>query len=85
MLAGGGFQLAVCPARRVGRERRRPLDEGGGGCEPASRAGALGGLLQRNGDVLIGLRNGVRAMPGPSIGIKLGIGGSPIQQSEGEA
>ena len=75
MLAGGGFQRAVGPAGRVGCEHRRSLEKRSGRCETAPRAGALSGLLQLMGDVLIGLRDRVRAMPGASIGVGLGIGG----------
>ena len=75
VLAGGGFQRAVGPAGRVGRERRRSLEERSGRRESASRAGALGGLLQLEGDVLVGLRDRVRAMPGAAIRVELGVGG----------
>ena len=70
LLAGGGFQRAVRPASRVGRERRRSLQERSGRREPTSRAGALGRLLQLARDVLIGPCDRVRAMPGPAIGIE---------------
>jgi hypothetical protein len=75
LLAGGGFQRAAGPAGGVGREHRRSLEKRSGGRESAPCADALGGLLQLTGDVLIGLRDRVRAMPGAAIGVELGIGG----------
>ena len=55
---------------RVRRERRRSLEECGGRCESAPRAGALRGLLQFERDVLIGRGDRVRAMPGAAIGVE---------------
>ena len=54
MLAGRGFQRAMGPAGRVGRERRRSLQERSRRSESAARTGAGGGPLQLDGDVLIG-------------------------------
>ena len=75
MLAGGGFQRAVGPAGRVGCERRRSLEKRSGRRESTSRAGALGGLLQLEGDLLIGLHDRVRTVPRATIRVEIAVGG----------
>src|SRR4051812_25086330 len=67
VLADGGFQRAVGPTSRLGRECRRSLEEGCRGREPTSRASTRGRLLELDGNVLITPGNGVRAMPGPAV------------------
>ncbi|MEI5010650.1 hypothetical protein RB196_28230 [Streptomyces sp. PmtA] len=71
----GGRQDTGDAVRGVGRQFRRPPQERGrrGGSSPP--LGPAGGAFQVGGDVLVGLRGGVRAVPRPAVGIAAGVGG----------
>jgi hypothetical protein len=75
MLAGRGLQRAVGPPRRVGRKRRRSLQERRRRGEPTPGTRADGRPLKLTRHVLIWPRDRMRAMPGSAIGVKHGIGG----------
>ena len=60
--------------RGVERQRGRALEEGGGRGESAARLRARRGTLELRGDVLVGHRRRLRAVPGAAIRVGLGIG-----------
>ena len=64
-------QRPLRPARGVGRQRGRALQERGRRGQPAARLSAARRALELGRDVLIGPRRRLRAVPGAAIGIDL--------------
>jgi hypothetical protein len=62
------------PARRLGRQLGRSLQEGGRRRQAAAASRTLSRALELRGDVLVEPRRRVRVMPRAAIGIDLGIG-----------
>ena len=60
---------------RIDRQGRRALQERGGRREPAACLGPARGALELDGDVVVGARGRLRAMPRPAIGVGFGVGG----------
>ena len=68
-------QRAPGAARRIGRQRRRPLPERRGGRQPAAGLRPPGRPFELGGHVLIRTRRGRGPVPGPPVRIGLRIGG----------
>ena len=60
---------------RLGRERRRVLEEGGGGRDAPARQRAAGRALELLGDLLVRRGRRLGAVPGAPVGIELRVGG----------
>ena len=71
VLGGGCREQALRATTRCGRQRRRALEECRRRGQAAAALGSVGGALQLLGDVLVGARRGLGAMPGAAVGIDL--------------
>jgi hypothetical protein len=69
-----GGQRPRRPASRVGRQPGGLLEKGGGCGEAPSCLRPSRRALELDGDVLVGPRGGVGAVPGAAIGIDVGVG-----------
>ena len=76
-----GALLALCrgertagAARRLRRQLRRTLEKSRGRGEAAAALCAAGRALELGGDVLVGCRGPVRAVPGAPVRVPLGVG-----------
>jgi hypothetical protein len=59
--------------RRIGRQLDRALQESGAAAKASASLRSVGGALELSGDVLVGARHRLRAVPGAAIRIELGI------------
>jgi hypothetical protein len=66
---------ALRPELRLGRQFGGPCEEGGRRAQTAARLRAAGRAFELRGDILVGPRCRLGAMPGPAIGIGSRIGG----------
>ena len=67
-------EQALRTASGFGRQRRRALEEGGRRGQTAARVRAARGAFELVGDLLVGPRRRLGAVPGAAVGIELGIG-----------
>jgi len=68
-----GRQRAARATRRIGRQLDRALQESGCRGQASASLRSVGGALELSGDVLVGARHRLRAVPGAAIRIELGI------------
>ena len=74
MLGTGGGEQALSTASGIGRQHRRALEERGRRGQTSASLRAAGRPLESLGDLLVGPRRRVGAVPGATVGIDLRIG-----------
>jgi hypothetical protein len=70
----GGREGPLRSTRRRGRQRRGPLQKGGGVGQTSPRLGTSGGALELGGDILVGAGGCLGHVPSAPVRVGLGVG-----------